>query len=109
MKIRKGIEFGSTIALWGQCPDRFLPQGYKKKTSLEDKIKLISQIEDIKGVDLYGDWDVSYKNVDKVKEVLNKFNLKTYIVTADVNSLPEFGRGSVTSQAKSPEKSAGRR
>jgi len=100
MKIREDIEFGSTIALWGQCPDRFLPQGYKKKTSLEEKIKLISQIEDIKGVDLYGDWDISYKNVDKVKEVLNKFNLKTYIVTADVNSLPEFGRGSVTSPSK---------
>ena len=30
----------------------------EKPTSFEEKIGLISKIEDIKGVDLYGDWDV---------------------------------------------------
>ena len=100
MRIRQNLEFGSTIALWNKCPDRFLSQGYKKETSFEDKIKLISQIEDIKGVDLYGDWDVNRNNVNEVKEILNKYRLKTYVVTADVNSLPEFGKGSITSPDK---------
>jgi len=100
MKIKNNIEFGTTIALWGQCPDRFLSQGYKDSTSFEDKIKLISKIKDIKGVDLYGDWDVNMENVDKVKEILGKYKLKTFIVTADLNSIPEFGKGSITSPYK---------
>lgn len=97
MKIKQNIEFGTTIALWGQCSDRFLSGGYKEATSFEDKIKKISQIKDIKGVDLYGDWDVNKSNVGQIKEILKKYNLKTYLVTADVNSLAEFGKGSVTS------------
>ncbi len=101
MEIRKEIDFGTTIALWGPCPDRFLSQGYKKDTSFEQKIELISKIEDIKGVDLYGDWDVNLDNVHKVKEILDAHSLKTLLVTADLNSLPEFGRGSVASPIKS--------
>lgn len=100
MKIRQNIEFGSTIALWSQVPDRFLSQGYKEKTSFEEKIKLMAKIKEIKGVDLYTDWDINSKNLYKVQEVLKNYNLKTYIVTADVNSLKEFGRGSVTSPIK---------
>jgi sugar phosphate isomerase/epimerase len=97
MKIKENIQFGTTIALWGQCSDRFLSGGYKEATSFEDKIELISQIKDIKGVDLYGDWDVSKDNVEEVKKILKKYNLKTYNVTADICSLREFGKGSVTS------------
>lgn len=97
MKLRENIEFGTTIALWSQCSDRFLSQGYKKSTSFEEKIKLISKIEDIKGVDLYGDWDVNPDNVDNVKKTLTDYGLKAFMVTANVASLPEFGRGSVTS------------
>ena len=100
MKIRQNVEFGTTIALWSQCSDRFLSQGYKKPTSFEEKIELISRIEDIKGVDLYGDWDVNPKNIDSVKKTLDGHGLKTFIVTANVASLPEFGRGSVTSPIK---------
>lgn len=100
MKINGKIEFGTTIALWGQCSDRFLSQGYKDSTSFEDKIKLISKVKDIKGVDLYGDWDVNMQNVYEVKEILDKYKLKTFIVTADLNSIPEFGKGSLTSPYK---------
>lgn len=104
MKIRDDVEFGTTIALWSKCPDRFLSQGYKEETSFEEKIKLISKIEDIKGVDLYGDWDVNHENVDKVRKILSDYKLKSYIVTADVNSLAEFGRGSITSPDKESRK-----
>lgn len=97
MKVRKDVQYGSTIALWSGCGDRFLSQGYKSPTSFSEKIELMSKIDDIKGVDLYGDWDVNPNNVDEVKEVLDRYDLKTFIVTADLNSLAEFGRGSVTS------------
>lgn len=100
MNIKNDIDFGTTIALWSQCPDRFLSQGYKKPSSFEDKIKLMSRNKDIKGVDLYGDWDVSKDNVEEVGRILKEYGLKTFIVTADVNSLPEFGRGSVASPIK---------
>ncbi len=100
MKIQNDIEFGTTIALWSQCPDRFLSQGYKDSSSFEDKIKLISKISDIKGVDLYGDWDVNPENIGNLKEILKKYSLKTFIVTADLNSIPQFGKGSVTSPDK---------
>lgn len=100
MKIKENVEFGTTIALWGSCPDRFLSKGYKEEKSFEEKIKLISKLNGIKGVDLYGDWDVNLKNVYKVKKILDKYNLKTYIVTADLNSISEFGKGSVTSPDK---------
>ena len=106
MKLRENIEFGTTIALWGQCSDRFLSQGYKKSTTFEEKIELILKIEDIKGVDLYGDWDVNPGNIDNVKKTLNDCGLKTFIVTADVASLPEFGKGSVTSPVEKYRKLA---
>jgi hypothetical protein len=72
MKIREDIEFGTTIALWSQCSDRFLAQGYKEPSSFESKIELISKIDDIKGVDLYGDWDVNMENVDEVNSTLKR-------------------------------------
>jgi len=97
MKINQNTQYGTTIALWGPCPDRFLSQGYKKTITFEEQIEKISKVEDIKGVDLYGDWDVSPKNVEEVKRILDAYSLKTFVVTADVNSLPEFGRGSVAS------------
>ncbi len=100
MEIKKDFEFGTTIALWSQCPDRFLSQGYKKDTTFKEKIELASKIEDIKGVDLYGDWDVNPDNIDEVAATLKQYNLKAFIVTADVASLPEFGKGSVTSPVK---------
>lgn len=100
MEIRESIQFGTTIALWGQCSDRFLSQGYKKATSFEDKIRQISKVSDIKGVDLYGDWDVNKSNVEEIKKILKKYGLKTYVVTADINSLQEFGKGSITSPDK---------
>ena len=100
MKIREKVEFGTTIALWSQCSDRFLSEGYKNPTSFKEKIELISKIEDIKGVDLYGDWDVNMENVNEIDNILKAYNLKAFIVTADVASLPEFGRGSVTSPVK---------
>jgi xylose isomerase len=100
MKIRENMEFGTTIALWSQCADRFLSQGYKKPSTFKEKVELISSVEDIKGVDLYGDWDVNMDNVEEIGDTLREFGLKTYIVTADVASLPEFGRGSVTSPVK---------
>ena len=97
MKIKENIEFGTTIALWGQCSDRFLSQGYKSATTFEEKIELISSIKDIKGVDLYGDWDVNTENVDEISASLKKYDLKTYLIASDINSLPEFGRGSICS------------
>jgi sugar phosphate isomerase/epimerase len=100
MKINNNLEFGTTIALWSQCSDRFLSQGYKPSTSFSQKIELISKIDDIKGVDLYGDWDVNPENISDVKKTLADYGLKAFIVTADVASLPEFGRGSVTSPIK---------
>jgi len=96
MKMRE-VEYGTTIALWSGCGDRFLSQGYKEQTTFRQKIETMAKIEDIKGVDLYGDWDVNPQNVEEVKEILTEFGLKTFIVTADLNSIAEFGRGSVTS------------
>jgi len=109
MKMRENIEFGTTIALWGQCADRFLSQGYKKDTSFKEKIELISKVDDMKGVDLYGDWDVNMDNVGEVDNVLKEYGLKAFIVTADVASLPEFGRGSVTSPVKEHRELAGKK
>lgn len=90
MQIKPDIEFGTTIALWGGCPDRFLSGGYKKEISFEDKIKLISKIKDIKGVDLYGDWDVNKNNVEEIGKILKKYGLKTYLVTGQLVLL-KFG------------------
>lgn len=39
--------------------------------------------------------------MEEVKKILAEHGLKTFIVTADLNSLPEFGRGSVTSPLRS--------
>ncbi len=106
MRIRENIEFGTTIALWSQCADRFLSQGYKESITFKKKVELISKIKDIKGVDLYGDWDVNPANIDSVKKTLADYGLKTFILTANVASLHEFGKGAVTSPVEKYRKLA---
>ena len=70
MKISKEIKFGSTLALFGANPDRFLAEGYKDTNTVEDRLKMISQVPEIKGVDFYRGWDINSENIEIIKELL---------------------------------------
>lgn len=100
MKTSKEIKFGSTLALFGANPDRFLAEGYKDANTVEDRLKMLSQIPGIKGVDFYRGWDINSENVEIIKELLDEYNLEPAAVTANISSMREFTLGSVCSPNK---------
>jgi len=97
MKISEEIKFGSTLALFDANPYRFLAEGYKDANTAEDRLKMLSQIPEIKGVDFYRGWDINSENVEIIKELLDEYNLKPAAVTANISSMREFTLGSVCS------------
>ncbi|MDD3904446.1 MAG: sugar phosphate isomerase/epimerase family protein [Sphaerochaeta sp.] len=85
----------------GNTCDRFLSSGYKDELPKETLIKQASEIDGVTGVELVGTWDVSPDNVDKVGEMLDKYNLRCVSIIPDHFSQKRWGRGSLS--AKDPE------
>ncbi len=100
MNISEEIKFGSTLALFGANPDRFLAEGYKDANMVEDRLKMFSQVPGLIGVDFYRGWDIGSENVGLIKELLDKYNLEPAAVTASISSMREFALGSVCSPNK---------
>lgn len=85
----------------GNTCDRFLSSGYKDELPKETLIKQASEIDGVEGIELVGTWDVSSDNVDKVGEMLAKYNLRCVSIIPDHFGQKRWGRGSLS--AKDPE------
>ncbi len=90
----------------GNTRDRFLSSGYKDELPKEKLIKQASEIDGVKGVELVGTWDVSSDNVDKVGEMLTKYNLSCVSIIPDLFSQKHWGRGSLAAKDPSIRKQA---
>ncbi|MCL5986294.1 MAG: sugar phosphate isomerase/epimerase [Actinobacteria bacterium] len=93
------IKYATTLAVFGPCSDRFI-SSYKSKVSLESKFRAAASVPSIEAVDMYGNWDITRKNVDEVKSYLKKYDLVAINVTQDTSSLVECARGGVASPDK---------
>lgn len=85
----------------GNTCDRFLSSGYKNELPKEELIKQASEINGVEGIELVGTWDVSSDNVDKIGELLSRYNLRCVSIIPDHFGQKRWGRGSLS--AKDPE------
>jgi len=76
-----------------QTKDRF--HEYNTQITLDEKFKLMNDIEGYDGVEIVFPYEV--KDVEATKAALNKYNLKVAAVNVNVKAEPEFRNGGLTS------------
>jgi len=76
-----------------QTKDRF--HEYNAPLSVDDKFKLMTEIEGYKGVEIVYPYEV--KDAVKTKVVLDKYSLEVAAVNVNVKAEPEFRNGGLTS------------
>ena len=54
MDFNREIVYGCCSGVFGSHPDKFVQTGYKKDKSIDERLKAIAQVEDLKAVDLSG-------------------------------------------------------
>lgn len=84
----------------GNTRDRFCP-GYKNNPSTEEMLKsAIERVPNIQGIELVGTWDIRPDNVGEMKKRLDDAGIQCASIIPDTFTIPEFGRGSITSTDK---------
>ena len=81
----------------GNTSDRFCP-GYKNNPSTQDMLKAaIERVPHIEGIELVGTWDIRPDNVKEMKSRLDDAGKICASIIPDTFTIPEYGRGSITS------------
>lgn len=79
-----------------QTKDRF--HEYNKPLDLDEKFKLMTEIEGYNGVEIVYPYEV--KDPENTKSILEKYNLNAAAVNVNVKAEPEFRSGGLTSHKK---------
>lgn len=87
------LKMGIITGFLSQTKDRF--HEYNKPLDLDQKFKLMTQIEGYDGVEIVYPYEVS--DPKKTKEILNKHGLHVAAVNVNVKAEPEFRNGGLTS------------
>ena len=81
----------------GNLGDRFFTGGYKNKITLEEKLKKISSIQGLGGVELCYSPGSDESDPVEVKELLKKYSLDAYVVNAPLVGEKDWMFGSLSS------------
>ncbi len=87
------LKMGIITGFLSQTKDRF--HEYNKPLDLDQKFKLMTQIEGYDGVEIVYPYEVS--DPKTTKEILDKYNLNIAAVNVNVKAEPEFRNGGLTS------------
>lgn len=82
----------------GSCFDRYLSTGYSNSLTIEEMFDRVAAIEYVQGVELIGNWNVSLKNVEQIKENMARTNLKLVSIISDHFGQAKWGKGAFTSK-----------
>jgi xylose isomerase len=96
MKEDAMLKMGIITGFLSQTKDRF--HEYNKPLDLDQKFKLMTQIEGYDGVEIVYPYEVS--DPKTTKEILDKYNLNIAAVNVNVKAEPEFRNGGLTSHDK---------
>ena len=90
------LKMGIITGFLSQTKDRF--HEYNKRLDLDQKFKLMTQIEGYDGVEIVYPYEVS--DPKTTKEILDKYHLKVAAINVNVKAEPEFRNGGLTSHDK---------
>lgn len=87
------LKMGIITGFLSQTKDRF--HEYNAPLAVEEKFKLMSQIEGYDGVEIVYPYEV--KDPAQTRTILDKFSLNVAAVNVNVKAEPEFRNGGLTS------------
>lgn len=93
----KDIKFGACLPTFASCADRYCLSGYGPQRTLEEMFERASQVKDLRGVELVGNWHLNEDNFGFIKETLKKYNLEVCMMTPDLWTQAKWGKGSFAS------------
>lgn len=96
------LKFTANAGFFGRRRDRFTE--YQPDRSLEEKLALIAQIEDITGVELK--YPNDFGNIEHVKTLLAKHNLQLSAVNVDIKDASHFRYGALSARDPQTRKKA---
>jgi xylose isomerase len=102
----KELKFGACLPTFASCADRYCLSGYGPQRSLEEMFQRASQVKDLKGVELVGNWHLNDDNFGCIKETLQKYNLEVCMMVPDLWTQAKWGKGSFASRDKSIREAA---
>jgi len=67
-----------SVGVWfmGSVYDRFVKDGYRPQKSVIERIKSISEIDDVKGIEIHYPTEINENNMDIIREVLEETGLR---------------------------------
>ncbi|MBU4301949.1 MAG: sugar phosphate isomerase/epimerase [Actinobacteria bacterium] len=91
------LKFGTGTWIYGTVGDRYLLGGYRQGLDIFERIKLISGIEGVSGIEVIYPADFG-PGIDEVGEVINRAGLDCAIVGVDLTGDPGFKFGTYSSK-----------
>jgi xylose isomerase len=85
------------LGYFGTGGDRYNPPGYKQAASPADRIRLVSQVDGLDGVELNYPALVNEETVDEIRSVLSETKLAVSSVSLNVWGAGKWGLGSLSS------------
>ena len=96
-----GYKFGSCLATFANCADRYCREGYGGGANdIEKMLDMACSVEDIDGLELVGNWHVNDDNIFKVGDMFKKRNLEICMLVPDLWTQAKWGKGSFASTDK---------
>lgn len=102
----KRVKYSAGLWIFGPCPDRFVSRGYKEPISLEDRLKLLTEVWGVKGVEAQYPSDFTTGDIDHVRSLLDTYGLDLSMVCIDIYSHPQWQRGSLTAPDETTRRAA---
>lgn len=99
-------KYGVGLWIFGKLSDRFVAEGYKPARSLDERLKLVTKVPLVKGVELAYPSDFQGLSPTDLQRKLNNLNLTISAIDIDLFSKPKWQNGSITSKDGSVRKEA---
>lgn len=82
----------------GACSDRYMGCGYSEPLTVDQMFEQVASIEDVKGIELVGNWHISASNVSQVKKNLEDLGFTLVSIIPDHFGTRKWGKGAFTSK-----------
>jgi len=94
----QAMKFGACLPAFDSCADRYCLSGYGPKRSLDEMFERASQVKDLSGVELVGNWHLNDDNFEHIKQTLTKYDLEVSMMVPDLWTQAKWGKGSFASK-----------
>jgi xylose isomerase len=84
-----------SVGIWymGSVGDRFVKDGYRSQKNIIERIKLISEIEGVGGIELHYPTEINEDNIDDIRKALNETGLEIVQLCPHLWVNPEWKYG----------------